>query len=42
MTAHDSMAKQVIETLLTKWKVNEGSTILSNKVFFKINEHQKF
>ena len=38
MTAHDSMAKQVIETLLTKWKVNEGSTILSNKVFLTKSE----
>lgn len=38
MTAHDSMAKQVIETLLTKWKVNNESEILSSDVFLTKSE----
>ena len=33
MTIHDSMAKQLIETLLEQWKVQGNSSILSEKVY---------
>jgi hypothetical protein len=33
MTAHDSLAKTVIETLLARWKGSEKSEILSHDVF---------
>ena len=38
MTAHDNMAKQVIETLLAKWKIDGDSQILSNGVFLTKSE----
>ena len=38
MTIHDSMAKQLIETLLNKWKVENNSSILSEKVYLTKSE----
>jgi len=39
MTIHDSMAKQLIETLLDKWKVKNESQILSNAIFLTKSEN---
>lgn len=38
MTIHDSMAKQLIETLLEKWKVKNESSILSSEVYLTKSE----
>ena len=38
MTAHDSLAKQLIEVLLHKWKVNGESDVLSSDVFLTKSE----
>lgn len=39
MTIHDSMAKQLIESLLYRWKVKNESDIISNNVFLTKSEN---